>query len=224
MTARSNSQPRHLSLATKLIDVFRCAITDRTLFSSDESQRQAALIRQATLWARRGIDLIQLREKDLTPTDLAYLATQILSAIAAESSPTRLLINGSFQAALRSRAHGVHLPAHSPLLPDDVRRRYASLSLPHPTVTVSCHTLAEIQIARRNRADAILFAPVFGKTIAGRLVAPPAGLEALREACLAADPIPVYALGGITEQNAPQCLAAGAKGIAGIRLFLKNAI
>ncbi|HTH53777.1 MAG TPA: thiamine phosphate synthase [Edaphobacter sp.] len=205
--------------ATTLIDVLRCAITDRTVFSGDESQRQNALLRQVSLWARKRIDLIQLREKDLTPADLTYLAIQALAAIAAQSSPTRLLINGSFQAALDSRAHGLHLPSHSPLLPDDVRRRYLSFGLPHPTVTVSCHSLAEVHIAHRNRADAILFAPVFGKTINGQLVTPAAGLEALREACLAAAPIPVYALGGVTEENAPQCLAAGAAGIAGIRLF-----
>ena len=199
--------------------MLRYAITDRTLFSGDESQKQGTLVRQAALWARNGIDFIQLREKDLLPDDLAHLATRILSAVAAESSPTRLLINGSLHAALESRAHGLHLPSHSPLLPDDIRRRYASLGLPPPVVTVSCHTLAEIQIARRNRADAILFAPVFGKSIAGNLIAPAAGLDALHEACTAAAPIPVYALGGVTEKNAPQCLAAGAAGIAGIRLF-----
>jgi thiamine-phosphate pyrophosphorylase len=166
------------------------------------------------------MDLIQLREKDLNPGDIAELAGRILHIISAASSPTRLLINGSLQAATESRAHGVHLPSRSPLLPDDVRRRYAALELPSPIVTVSCHTLAEIQIACRNRADAILFAPVFGKTVSDRLVTPAAGLERLREACTAADPIPVYALGGVTEQNAAQCLAMGAKGVAGIRLFI----
>lgn len=200
--------------------MLRCAITDRTLFPGDEPERQSALVRQVAVWAREGIDLIQLREKDLTPADLTYLASQLLAAIAQESSPTRLLINGPFHAALDSRAHGVHLPAHSPLLPGDVRRRYATLALPHPTVTVSCHNLSETQIAQRNRADAILFAPVFGKTVAGQLVTPPAGLELLHEACVAAAPVPVYALGGVTKENAPQCIAAGAQGIAGIRLFL----
>ena len=166
------------------------------------------------------MDLIQLREKDLNPGDIAELAGRILHIISAASSPTRLLINSSLTAAVESRAHGLHLPSRSPLLPDDVRRRYAALEFPQPIVTVSCHTFAEIQIARRNRADAILFAPVFGKTVSDRLVTAGAGLERLREACAAADPIPVYALGGVTEQNASQCLSMGAKGVAGIRLFL----
>ncbi len=207
--------------STKLIDVLRYAITDRTLFPGDESQRHKALLQRVALWARDGVDLVQLREKDLEPLALASLATEVLATISKESSHTRLLINGSLHAALESRAHGVHLPAHSPLLPDDVRRRYASLGLPHPIVTVSCHSLAEVQIAHRNNADAILFAPVFGKSIAGKIVTAAAGLEALHEVCLAAAPIPVYALGGVTKQNASQCIAAGAVGVAGIRLFLR---
>jgi thiamine-phosphate pyrophosphorylase len=199
--------------------MLRCAITDRSMFPGEDSQRQTALLRQAALWAHRGVDLIQLREKDLSPEELAQLASRILDIIAAASSPTRLLINGSLHVALESRAHGLHIPSHSPLLPDDVRRRYAALGLPAPIVTVSCHTLAEVQIARRNRADAILFAPVFGKTVSGQFVAPAAGLDVLRQACTAAGPIPVYAVGGVTEHNASECLQAGAKGIAGIRLF-----
>jgi thiamine-phosphate pyrophosphorylase len=202
------------------VTVLRCAITDRSLLPGDEPQRRVALIERAAQWSREGIDLIQLRERDLLPTEIADLACSILARITDLGSPTRLLINGSISAAIESEAHGMHLPAHSPLLPDDVRRRYLSLGLPHPTVTVSCHTLAEIQIACRNRADAIFFAPVFGKTVEGREVTAAAGLKALRDACDAADPIPVYALGGVTPENAPLCLASGAKGIAGIRLFM----
>ena len=48
------------------------------------------------------------------------------------------------------------------------------------------------------------------------------GLGALREACRAG--IPVLALGGITLENAQSCFAAGAAGIAAIRLFQENDI
>ncbi|MBS1801106.1 MAG: thiamine phosphate synthase [Acidobacteria bacterium] len=169
-------------------------------------------------WAAEGIGLIQLREKDLGPIELADIARPMVEAIAAHPS-TRLLINGNLRAAIESHAHGVHLPANSVLLPAEVRRRYAVHSLPRPVVTVSCHSLAEIQIARRNETDAILFAPVFSKTVGGHEVTPAAGIEALRAACVAAAPVPVYALGGVTEENAPLCIEAGAAGIAGIRLF-----
>ena len=198
--------------------MLRCAITDRSFFPGDESQKRSALIAEASIWAAEGIELIQLREKDLGPLELADLAKLILEAIASHS-PTRLLINGSLRAAIESEAHGVHLPANSSILPAEVCRRYAVHSLPRPIVTVSCHSLAEIQVAKRNEADAILFAPVFGKAIEGQKVTPPVGLEALRSACEAGAPTPVYALGGVTSENAPLCIEAGAAGIAGIRLF-----
>ncbi|MEO8736805.1 MAG: thiamine phosphate synthase, partial [Edaphobacter sp.] len=67
--------------------------------------------------------------------------------------------------------------------------------------------------------DIILYGPVFQKSIADRLISPGQGLEALHCACLAAAPIPIYALGGVTPENTPACLQAGATGIAGIRLF-----
>jgi thiamine-phosphate pyrophosphorylase len=231
--------------------VLRCAITDRSLFPGDESQKRSALAVQAARWAAQGIDLIQLREKDLGPLELADIAHAMLEAIHAATrsasppmssesgtevssrpersgverpallppSSSRLLINGSLRAAIESHAHGVHLPSNSSILPDEARRRYAVHSLPRPIVTISCHTLAEIHIAQRNRADAILFAPVFGKTIDGSPITPAAGLEALQAACEVAAPIPIYALGGVTQENAPLCLEAGAAGIAGIRLF-----
>lgn len=199
--------------------MLRCAITDRSLFSGDESQKRSTLVETITRWVAEEINLIQLREKDLAPDDLVELARAVRAAIPRESG-SRLIINSSLRAALLSKADGVHLPAHSPLLPDDVRRRYAHERLGEPIVTVSCHNLAEVQIARRNHADAILFAPVFGKIVEGREITPAAGLATLHGACVAAAPLTIYALGGVTYENAPRCAEAGAAGVAGIRLFL----
>ncbi|MGH9595823.1 MAG: thiamine phosphate synthase, partial [Edaphobacter sp.] len=153
-------------------------------------------------------------------SDIAALAREILETIAAISVVTKLLINSRADIALAIGAHGVHLTS-SPeeLTPTQIRILYARVSLTAPIVTTSCHSLNEVQRAREDHADAILFGPVFEKTVAGQSVNSGQGLDRLRAACMAASPVPVYALGGVTLTNASACTDAGAAGIAGIRLF-----
>jgi thiamine-phosphate pyrophosphorylase len=200
--------------------MLRYAITSRTLYPGNELEQQAALLREASRWVAKGIDIIQLREKDLPGADIAALARKILQTIAAKASPTRVLINSRPDIALATGAHGVHLTAHpNELTIAQVRSLYDSASRTVPVITVSCHSLEEVHRARVDLADAILFAPVFEKIIAGETITPGQGIDRLRAACLAASPIPVYALGGVTLEKAAACLDAGAAGIAGIRLF-----
>ena len=87
-------------------------------------------------------------------------------------------------------------------------------------IAVSCRTSSDVLRAESEGADFVVFAPIFEKKDAPS--APPRGLSALRAACAAK--IPVLALGGVTLENAASCLAAGAAGIAGIRLFQENKI
>jgi thiamine-phosphate pyrophosphorylase len=198
--------------------MLRCAITNRNLFPGADAHRQAALVLQTALWAQQGIDLIQLREKDLPAATLATLARQILKAI--EGTPTRLLINSRPDVAIAVAAHGVHLPS-SPgeLSPTQVRKLCSPLTAFPTLITVSCHTISSIVAAKTHQPDAILFSPIFEKNIDAKTILPGQGLARLHEACQAAAPIPIYALGGITHANATQCIEAGAAGIAAIRLF-----
>ncbi len=201
--------------------MLRYAITNRSFYPGTERDRQTALLEQAAQWAADGIDFIQLREKDLPAAALAQLARIILQTIALTASPTKLLISSRPDITIATRAHGVHLTA-SPgeLTPAQVRSLFAAAGLPTPVLSLSCHTLAEIARARSLPLDLILFAPVFEKPLPGQPPLPGQGVDRLREACAAAAPVPIYALGGITRQNAPSCLEAGAAGVAGIRLFL----
>ncbi len=81
-------------------------------------------------------------------------------------------------------------------------------------VSMACHSVADVEVAREEGADLALFAPVFEK-----LGEKPQGLSELHRVCEAGAGMPVFALGGVTASNAAECVAAGAAGVAGIRLF-----
>ncbi len=200
----------------------RYAITDRRLFSRNEQEQREELVRLAKRLAADGVEFLQLREKDLDAGELTELARAMLAAL--HGSPTRLLLNGRADVALAAGAHGVHLTS-SPkeLRPEQVRLLYARAGLPTPVVTVSCHTLAEVERHRGEPVDAMLFGPVFEKVVDGeRTGVQAAGIDLLRAACAAASSVPVFALGGITAENTAECALAGAAGIAAIRLFAEN--
>lgn len=201
--------------------MLRCAITDGTasgFVNATQIDRPQNHVRR---WAADGIDLIQLREKNLDAGALLALAEAALQTLHEMQSRTKLLINTRADVAIASRAHGVHLTSHADeLTPHQVRELYTHAGLPSPIVSISCHTPADIARARHNAADLILFGPVFEKRVDGEVVAPGAGLEALVLACAIAQQVPILALGGVTSENSGVCLSAGAAGVAGIRTFL----
>jgi thiamine-phosphate pyrophosphorylase len=201
--------------------MLRCAITDGTAARFVKAVQINRLQNQVRRWAADGIEIIQLREKNLDAGALLALAEAVMQTLHEVQSPAKLLINTRADVAIAARAHGVHLAAHpDELTPLQVRELFTHAGLPAPIVSISCHTPADIARARHNAADFILFGPVFEKRIDGQLVAAGAGLEALTFACAIAQQIPVLALGGITPQNSAVCLASGATGVAGIRTFL----
>ena len=179
--------------------------------------RRGALVVQAARLAAEGVDYIQLREKDLPAQDLIGIGREILSAIAAAGPTAKLLINSRADVAIGSGAAGVHLPSgEDQLTPGQIRKLFGAREC---VVSVSCHTLDEVRRAKKDGADLVLFGPIFGKSIAGKLVVPRMGLATLEAACEAAAGTSVLALGGVTMANTAGCIAAGAAGIAAIRLF-----
>jgi thiamine-phosphate pyrophosphorylase len=210
--------------------MLRYAITDRFRLASSEPARRAALLDQATQCAAAGIDFLQLREKDLSPRDLVEVARQMVKILASAAAKARtgLLINSRADVAVASGADGVHLTSgEDELTPAQIRTLYAAAGRPEPVVSISCHTLADVTRARTLAPSLILFGPVFEKVVSGpatqhtteAFISRGIGLNLLGTACAAAVPISVLALGGITDANTPDCLEAGAAGIAAIRLF-----
>jgi thiamine-phosphate pyrophosphorylase len=198
-----------------------CAITDGTASGFVNATQIDRLQNQVRRWATDGIDLIQLREKNLEAGPLLTLAEAALRTLSEMQSPTKLLINSRADVAIAARAHGVHLTSHpDELTPHQVRELFTHAGLPAPIVSISCHTPSDIARARHNAADLILFGPIFEKRVDDELITAGVGLEALALACAIAEQVPVLALGGITNENSGACLTAGAAGIAGIRTFV----
>lgn len=193
-------------------------ITDRTQFSGGETERRERLLKTIAEATRCGVDYIQLREKDLSVRDLETLAREAMESIRAAGEKTRLLINSRSDVALAVGAHGVHLKSKD-VSAEEARGIWRGAGdTSTPLVTVSCHTAADVQAAEESGAELVVFGPVFEKKGAPDLGA--AGVELLRGVCKGK--IPVFALGGVTTENARMCRNAGVKGVAGIRLFQQN--
>ncbi len=214
-----------------------CYITDRLQFPGNDSERTRRLLAKVAEAARCGVDWVQLRERDLTARELERLAREAVAVVREASSRTRLLINSRIDVALAAGADGVHLRS------DDIaasearviwtkagRRTEGGGIFAPPLIGVSCHATNEVRLAEAHGADFAVFAPVFEKHGSAG-----AGIEALRAACRpqpaagnvegpGTSAMPVLALGGITLENAPACLQAGASGIAAIRLFQDNEV
>ena len=207
-------------------------ITDRAQLAGDEASPRARLLQRIEQAARAGVDFIQLRERGLSTRQLEELAGVAMAALqrgaqatshgTSGRTGTRLLINSRSDVAIACGADGVHLRSgRGEIGAADARAIFHAAGVTNPIIAVSCHTPAEVALAAAEGADFAVFGPVFGKgpDAAGEEVAP-TGIEALAAACRASIAgMPVLALGGITTENASACLAAGAAGLAGIRLF-----
>jgi thiamine-phosphate pyrophosphorylase len=195
-------------------------ITDRTQFSGDESARRRDLLAKIAEATRCGVDLIQLRERDLSSRELEALTRAARRVIGENSGEpvSRLLINSRSDIAIACGADGAHLRSDD-ISPSEVRKIWARSGRPS-LISVSCHSTADVTRAADEGADFAVFAPVFEKK--GEPQSRAAGLDRLREACR--QKISVLALGGITVENACACVEAGAVGIAAIRLFQENDI
>ena len=78
----------------------------------------------------------------------------------------------------------------------------------------------EILVARDAGADFVVFGPVF-PTRSKKEYGPPLGVSKLSEVAHELAPFRVLAIGGISNDNAGECLRAGASGVAAITLFSK---
>lgn len=151
-------------------------------------------------------DWLQVREKQLPARALFDLVRPLTGR------GPKIIVNSRLDIALAAGADGVHLPAHSPA-PSVLR----PLAGPGFLIGVSCHSIDAVLRAAAEGADYAFLSPIFPSPSKPGY-GPPLGLDILHLACAAAG-IPVLALGGVNEGNAPLCVAAGAAGFASISAF-----
>jgi thiamine-phosphate pyrophosphorylase len=195
-----------------------CYVTDRHSLAEP-----SLLVEQISRAVAAGIDWIQIREKDLSARELLAVARAAgtVAAASQRANAPRIIINDRLDVALAAGAGGVHLgEASMTVAVVNAWRREVALrenSTREFLIGASCHSVEAVRAAERDGADYVNFGPVFATPSKEKFGAP-LGINRLAEASKAVG-IPVLAIGGITEENARECFAAGAAGIAAIRMF-----
>ena len=182
--------------------MLRYYITDRSQIGGTQ-----ALLDAIARNLRAGVEMIQLRERDLSARELFALTQAVLRL--PNPRGTKLLVNDRTDVAIAAGAAGVHLRGGSieagrirTIVPGDF------------AIGVSCHTVEEVAVAESEGVDFVVLAPIYVTPGKGA----PLGLGPLEEAARRVR-IPVLALGGVTAERARECRNAGAAGIAGISVF-----
>lgn len=145
--------------------------------------------------AKLGLVKVILREKDLSEEEYIALTEKIVKIPEIELTPH------SFPNAARTLSLSrIHLPLS--MLNKEITSEFK-------TVGASIHSVEEAQIAERLGASYLIAGHIFPTDCKSGLA--PRGLDFLKRVCRSVD-IPVYAIGGITPENLPSVLDAGAAG------------
>jgi thiamine-phosphate pyrophosphorylase len=198
-----------LNLEKPILYLITSGETTTTTTSSSKELLHLLKLFEAAVAA--GINLLQIREKNLTARTLYELTVQAASITA--GSETSLLVNDRADIAEVAGADGVHLTTTS--MNAGVMRKTFGDRL---GIGVSTHSVGEAEKARAEDADFVVFGPVF-ETASKQKYGEAVGTTRLREVVSRVNQMPVVALGGVSLNNAADCFRAGASGIAAIRLF-----
>lgn len=157
-----------------------------------------------------GVDILQIRSKELDGGAYARLAERVGAIAAAANIP--FIVNDRVDVAVGVNATGVHLGQKD--LAVDLARRI----MPHGIIGRSSHEAAHALKAIEERADYFATGPVWETpTKPGRKAV---GLRYVREVAALKPDIPWYAIGGIDTENVREVIEGGARRIAVVRAIL----
>ena len=179
-------------------DLLLYAVTDRIFLHG------AALYEQVKQSLAGGVTMVQLREKKISEEQFLEEAVAIRRLCTAYQVP--LIINDNVWIACKSDADGVHIGQKD--MDIGTARRILG---PHKIIGVSARTTAQAISAFEQGADYLGTGAVFptGTKQDAQVIT----YEQLAAVCRAV-PIPVAAIGGITEKNLDRLAGSGISGIA----------
>ena len=180
-----------------------CLVTDRTY--AELSAKVAAAV-------RGGVNMVQLREKDLPAAELLDMAISIRDLTSAAKA--LFLVNDRVDVALAAGADGVQL-GEDALSVEAVRRIAGDNML----IGRSVHSLQGAVQAQAQGADFLIVGTIFPTQ--SKPDAPITGVELLAQVAKSVS-IPFLAIGGVTGKNVAQVLAQGATGAAVISTILDS--
>ena len=188
-----------------LPDPCLCLVTDRRV---GDAQTMVARVAEAV---RGGVDLVQLREKDLHGAQLLEMAKQLREAIAGRAL---LLVNERVDVAAALPADGVQLGEDA--IPVPAARQVLG---PEMVIGRSVHSVQGASLAASEGADFLVAGTMFAsRSHPGEEPAGPALISNMARECS----LPIIGIGGITPSNCGEVIKAGAVGVAVITGILAD--
>jgi thiamine-phosphate pyrophosphorylase len=162
-----------------------------------------------------GVGTVQLRAKNLEDAAATALVREALAVT--KGTPTKLVVNDYWRAAIANGAKHLHLGQEDLATADVTAIKNAGL-----TLGISTHDEDELDNALQHKPDYIALGPIFETTLKKMRFAPQ-GTERITAWKLAIGDIPLVAIGGIKLEHAPEIFAAGANSIAVVSDVTMNA-
>lgn len=160
--------------------------------------------------AEGGVDILQLRAKGASPTEVESLARAMLPATRDLGVP--LVINDHPAVAASVGSEGVHVGQD-----DDSVAKARAVVGPDIFVGKSTHSLDQAVAAQAEGADYIGFGPLYATGTKPDYV--PIGLQDITEVHQRVQ-LPIFCIGGVNAARAPEILAAGARRVVVVSAFL----
>lgn len=184
---------------------FMCKQYEHTIVITNRALVQGDFLKQMQKVIQLHPHAVILREKDLSDEEYEVLAEKLLSLCNEEK--VDCFLHSRISVAYRLGCKRIHLSIPSLEAMDE--EKYSQLKKEFQEISVSCHSMEDVEMAVKNGATQIILGTIFEteckKGLKGK------GLEFVREICKAC-PVPVYAIGGINMERLQMVMEAGAAG------------